>query len=306
MSGGGSDYFPKPRELEKLLGQAEATGQARQLDADVNGLLQEILAKANQRAPEKTNEYLDELRKAISSEVKIEQLLLAGSVAKNTYVDELSDIDALAVIDRKDLQDKNPQEVLTVFYKLLKTEITADNMASIKKGDMAITVKYRDGTEIQLLPALRSGNKVSVPNADQSGWNETSPKVFQRALTQSNQTLDGSLVPTIKLMKRMMANLPREKQLTGYHYEALALDAAKNYSGPNTPKSLLLHVLDSASKRVMQPIQDTTGQSRTVDKYMEGAGSLKRRIASDALAGLARRLGAATTVEQWRRIVEGR
>ncbi len=303
--GSGGYYFPKPRKLEKLLGQAQAAGQAKQLDANVNEFLQEILAKANQRAPETTQKYLDELRNAISGKIKIEQLLLAGSVAKNTYVDEQSDVDALAVIDRQDLQGKTPQEVLTAFHQQVKAELSMANVKDIEKGKMAVTVTYRDGTEIQLLPALLSGNKVSVPNADRSGWNETSPKVFQKALTKSNQRLNGALVPTIKLVKRMMANLPKERQLHGYHYEALALDAAKDYSGPKTTKAVLLHILDSASKRVMRPIQDTTGQSRTVDAYLGGTDSVPRRIARDALAGVARRLGAATTVDQWRRIIEG-
>lgn len=304
--GGSGVYFPKPRQLQEIIEQSRKTDQAQQLDADVNAMLQQILAKANQRSPEQTQRYLEQIRKAVSNEVEIEQLLLAGSVAKNTYVDELSDVDALAVLDREDLQGQSPREVLTVFHRLLKSELSAENVRSVKKGKMAVTVTYRDGTEIQLLPALRSGSKVSVPMHDGKGWNETRPKVFQQSLSQANQRLGGGLVPTIKLMKKMIAGLPRVKQLTGYHCESLALAAVKDYTGPNTCKALLLHVMDAAAKRARHPIRDITGQSRTVDDYLDRTGSQKRRIACDALAGLARRLGAATTVDQWRRIIGGK
>ena len=303
--GSSAGLFPKPRRLQQLIGEAQETSEAKKLDADVNALLEDILARANERSPDQTKTYLDQLREAVSDEIDIEQLLLAGSVAKNTYVDELSDVDALAILDRQDLQGKSPQEVLTEFHRLVRSGISAADVKTIKKGKMAVTVTYRDGTEIQLLPALRSGSRVSVPRHDEAGWNETQPKVFQRALSRANQKMNGALVPTIKLVKKVMATVPRKKQLTGYHCESLALDAVKDYDGPKTPKALLLHVLDKASQRVMRPIRDTTGQSRLADEYLGKVNSANRRLASDALAGLARRLGAATTVDQWQGMIEG-
>ena len=301
--GSGGGYFPDPRQLHDLIDQAQETNEAKKLDADVNELLQRILGRMNQRSPEQTKTYLQQLRDAVGDEIEIEQLLLAGSLAKNTYVDELSDVDALAILDRQDLHGKTPQEVLTAFCRLVRSKLSG---AVVKKGKMAVTVTYRDGTEIQLLPALRSGNKVSVPKHDGTGWNETQPKVFQRSLSKANEKLNGALIPTIKLMKKVVASLPSKKQLTGYHCESLALDATKDYKGPRTPKALLLHVLDAASKRAMRPIRDTTGQSRTADEYLGKANSVDRRLVSDALAGLARRFGAATSVDQWKKIIEGR
>jgi len=306
MGGSGGGYFPKSRQLQELIDQAQETDEARQLDADVNELLQQVLARANQRSPEQTQEYLEQLRQAVKAEVEIEQLLLAGSVAKSTYVDELSDIDALAVLDRGDLHGKSPQHVLSVFRRLLQSHLSGAHVKSIKKGRMAVTVTYRDGTEIQVVPALRSGGKISVPRHDSAGWNETRPRGFQQSLSQANQRLNGALIPTIKLMKKVMAGLPREKQLTGYHCESLALDAVRSYRGPKTCKAMLPHVLDGAAKRVLRPIRDVTGQSRIVDDYLDKAGSTTRRLAGDALAGAARRLRAATSAKQWQRILEGR
>ena len=49
--------------------------------------------------------------------------------------------------------------------------------------------------------------------------------------------------------------------------EALAVDAVKGYRKAMTLRSLLLHVIESASTRVLEPIPDITRQSRNVDDY---------------------------------------
>jgi len=111
--------------------------------------------------------------------------------------------------------------------------------------------------------------------------------------------LNSSLVPTIKLVKSLVADLPKQQQITGYHVEALALDAARRYRGTMIPKSLLMHVLGHAAERVSSPIRDVTGQSRNVDDYLGAANSPQRRLVSQALSAIRRRLEAATSVAQW-------
>lgn len=166
-------------------------------------------------------------------------------------------------------------------------------------------MKYHDGAEIELLPALRSRQTISIPAADGKNWNETRPKVFQRELTRENPRLGQGLVPAIKLLKSIVSDFPKQKQLTGYHIEALALKAAAEYKGSNTPKALLIHFLGYAAERVLSPIGDPTGQSRIIDSYLGKANSIERRNISLALEGMKRRLESATTVSQWRAVFEG-
>lgn len=117
-----------------------------------------------------------------------------------------------------------------------------------------------------------------------------------------NAQLNQGLVPAIKLIKSINDELPQQKRLQGIHIEAMAVEAARKYSGPNTPKALLIHILGYAADRVLKPVVDLTGQSRTVDSYLGGANSAERRNVSQALAGMKRRLEAATTVAQWRAV----
>jgi hypothetical protein len=304
MGGGGRSYFPRATsDLEKLIQQSKKEADKERLDSDVNKLLREVLASC-ERDPEKVNDRLEKIVDILKDEAEIEKFLFGGSVAKHTYVDGLSDVDALVILNREDLAGKSPAEVLNVFYKSLQDRLTYDLVKSVEKGTMAVTVAYRDGMEIQLLPAIRTGTRVTIPSAGAKDWKETDPKAFQQSLTKANEKLNCSLIPTIKLVKSINVGLPEQKRLTGYHIESLALEAAKGYRGAKTVKALLAHILGIASKRVLSPIQDVTGQSRVVDSYLGAANSTKRRIAADAFAGIARRLNAATSVDQWKEILE--
>ncbi|MGO9118865.1 MAG: CBASS oligonucleotide cyclase [Desulfomonilaceae bacterium] len=307
MSGGGSGgYFPsRPSELHKLIDKARATAEQQQLESEVNKLLQDLLTTFNQRDAEKIQEYLKAVEEVLSGSVEMEQFLFGGSVARHTYVDGLSDIDALVILNRKELSGQSPQQVLGHFCGRLKNKLTSDSVNSVEKGTLAVTVNYGDGTQLQLLPAVRLGTRVEIPTRDGKGWKETNPKAFQRALTRANKRLDLSLVPTIKLVKSIVSGFPEQKRLSGYHLEALAIDAVKGYRGQKTPKALLVHVLEHASKRVLSPIQDVSGQSRIVDSYLGVKNSVERQVAADALASVSRQLRAAKTIDQWKVILVG-
>jgi predicted nucleotidyltransferase len=298
-------YFPnKPRQLQDLIRRTqEETGQNR-LDSDVNQYLQELLAKLNERNPERVRELLEEIVAILGEHQEIERYYFGGSVAKHTYVDGLSDIDALVILDRRDLQGKTPREVLHVFLASLQEGLTHDEVAEIDKGNLAVKVTYVDRTEIQLLPAIRHGREVSISDANGTGWKKINPKLFHRELTKANERLNNALVPTIKLVKSILSGLPDDLRPTGYHAESLSLDATKGYRGPMTVKSLLLHVLTAASTRVLRPIIDITNQSTYVDDYMGRKGSQQRERLSLALAGISRRLNAATTLDRWKEIIE--
>lgn len=306
MSGGGGGFFPsKPETLHDLIQRTRESAEQQRLNSDVNKLLQDMLTTFNERDSEKIKEYLEKTQEILSERIEIEQFLFGGSVAKHTYVDGLSDVDALVILRDDDLADKSPQAVLNVFHRLLKDNLTADEVESVDKGTLAVTVNYRDGTEIQLLPALRIGSKVSISDAWGNSWKETNPKIFQQALTSANERLNNALVPAIKLAKSIISGLPKQKRLTGYHTESLALEAVKGYRGTKTVKALLMQIFEDASERVKYPISDITGQSRIVDTYLGNKNSAERRSISDALAGVARKLNAANSVDQWKTILEG-
>ncbi len=298
-SGGGGFIPPTTQALQKKIEQAWKEEQKR-LQGDVNRFLQDLLTQFNQRDPEAVKAKLEDIGKEIEAFGDIQTFLFGGSVAKHTYVDGLSDVDALAILDRAELKGESPKTIINTFYKILNDNLSRDKVHSVEKGTLAVTVNYRDGTQLQLLPAVRSRDRIHIADATGKSWKETNPQAFQRKLTRSNERLNHSFVPAIKLMKSVVSDFPNQRQITGYHVESLAIQAAKGYQGPKTPKALLLHLLGHASSRVLKPIQDATGQSRIVDSYLGKANSNQRRNVSLALSAAKRRLEAATSLAQWR------
>ena len=204
------------------------------------------------------------------------------------------------ILDRETTQGLSSQEVLNKMHDNLSIELKQGDVSSIEKGALAVTIKYNDGMEIQILPAVRSDDALKIPSSDGAGWNATAPHVFQEKLTDLNKKMDSGLVPTIKLVKSLISDLPKQQQLSGYHIESLAIDAAKNYKGPTTPRALLSHILDHVSDRTRQPMKDVTGQSRNVDDYLGEPESSHRKLVSQAVSGIKRRLDAATSLTQWK------
>ncbi len=304
-SGGGSGRYTGPSSptIETRIQQAKEKEQQR-LDFDVNAFMADILGKFNGRDRELTAERLGQIETVLSDRVQMDRILLGGSVAKHTEVDGISDVDALVVLDRPDLRGATAAVVRQALFDALNDSLPRGEVADITVGTLAVTVTYRDGMEIQLLPAVKSGRTIAIPSGHGGSWNETSPAAFHRELSQANERLRYGLVPAIKLLKAIVARFPEQKRLSGYHLEALAVDAAKRYTGAATPRALLLHLLDHASTRVREPLPDKTGQSRNVDAYLGGANSLARRNVALTFDGMKRRLNAATTVSEWKAVFE--
>lgn len=303
--GGTGGRYTKPRsgKVQERIEQAQEKERER-LDGQINDLIKELLARYNDRDTDKVTERLGEIRELLGESAELDDILYGGSVAKHTAVDGLSDVDALVILDKDRINTDSPQGLIDTFHGLLDRSLPRSEVKSIDKGRLAVTITYQDDQEIQLLPALRSRQTVRIADSSGTGWQDTKPRTFQNALTEANQQTNGSLVPAIKLVKSIVSDLPSQKQLTGYHVETLAVDAAKNYSGPKNPRSLLLHTLEHSSQRVLRPIADATGQTRTADAYLGQENSVQRRNVSQTLAGIVRRLEAATTVAQWRTVLD--
>ena len=126
---------------------------------------------------------------------------------------------------------------------------------------------------------------------------------FQAGLTKYNTQCGGKLIPTIKLAKAIIGQLPDARQLSGYHIESLAIDVFKNYQGTKTVTAMLPYFFAFAKERVLRPISDSTGQSVHVDGYMGPPNSTERVNAKHLLDRIAKRMTNATaacSASQWK------
>jgi predicted nucleotidyltransferase len=302
-SGGGGGYYrPISEAISAKVEQARQEESVR-LAGAVNEHLKEVLAQFNSRDAELANKRLDSIADHLGEHVDVEQILLGGSVAKRTDVEGLSDLDGLLVLDKARHSADSPRSLKDEVFTHLDAAIPRGQVVDVKVGHMAVTVRYKDGMEVQLIPALKDGKTVYIGSPSGKSWVSIEPHKFRNALTAANERLGKALVPAIKLMKALNATLPEQKRLSGYHIESLAVDAAKQYKGPNTYRDVLVHLCGHAATRVLQPIADVTGQSRNADDRLGPADSVGRRNAAQAMAGLRRRLEAATSVGEWKALL---
>jgi hypothetical protein len=302
-SGGTFTRDRSPDQLREMVKKAEGNASEAAFDNELAGVLGGLLGKINGRDTGLVRERLDALKTVLSGELNgsFDQLF-GGSVAKHTYVDGLSDIDSLVIINDSELEDKAPQDVLTKVEQVLR-DGTGDDVATVLHGRMAVTVEYRDGMIIQLLPAIATeSHHIHVPSSRTDGWSKIDPIAFQKALTDRNEQCGGKLVPTIKLAKAIIGELPETQRLSGYHMESLGIAAFREYEGEMATRAMLPTFFDRAKELVLSPIKDRSGQSIHVDEYLGPENSEARQIASHVLARIARRMNNATasaSTAQW-------
>lgn len=305
MGGSGGGYFSDritAAELARRTRQAESETHDDTFETDVSAHIASLLAHYNARDTEETQEVLDKFMSDLGKEIDgtIDKLF-GGSISKHTYVEGISDVDALVLLNNSELADMNPVEVKSFLANLLRDRYSQD---TVDIGALAVTITLHD-REIQLLPALRHGEGIKIASGDGNSWSKVNPHRFANALTKANQRLDGKLVPCIKLIKAIVATLPEKRRITGYHTESIAINVFKEYDGPKSTTSMLRHFFEHAPEHIAQPISDRSGQSIHVDEYLGEANSLQRRIVADALSRISRKIrnaDGARSLELWKEL----
>lgn len=306
MGGGGTG--PTDQEARGSLKKTEDATETKTFESKVNEMINDKLKSYNDRDSETTKAHLEEIQAIIDANFEGSiDLRFGGSVSKHTYVEGLSDADILVLINNSQLSDYTPQQVIHLIREHLIDKLTG--VEEIKEGKLAVTVRYKDGTEIQLLPALSSGKGYKIPERNGKGWsNITRPDQFASKLTLVNQKCNGKVIPVIKIIKGINANQPVENQLSGYHIESLAIEAFKNYPQdlPKTPKAMLKYFYSRSSEIITSPIRDKTNQSIHVDDYLGSENSSNRYKAQYMLKKVYKQIERADSrrsVREWNEIL---
>lgn len=301
MGGSGGQSYPRENsDIDAMRKDVKEQLRQQELAAELNRALGERLASFNDRDTQLVQERLDAIEEALGdAAMSVDRLLFGGSVAKHTYVDGLSDVDALVVLNAANAA---PSDLVRQFADALAGRLGSGDVLTVDKGKLAVTVTYRDGSQVQLLPAVERDGHTSIASDDGATWRRIRPHKFAEKLTQANQANGQAVVPTIKLAKAAIAGLPDAQQLSGYHVEAIAIDAFKTYEGRRDRVSMLSHLVKHAAQAVLRPTGDITGQSVHIDSHLGAAGSTARHGISAALRRLGASLEGATSADDYRRI----
>lgn len=298
MGGSGGSFLPsssKPDDIKDELKKSISDTKNAEYETNVSKLLNDQLIQYNDRDVVGIQKKLDSIKTALEKDIDgTLDTVFGGSVQKHTYVDGISDVDSLVILNNSELADKNPEQVKDYFLKTLKDKLK--DIKNIQKGDLAVTIEFNDGATIQLLPAVKTAEGVKIQSAKANKWSEVNPQGFVEKLTKVNKALEGKVVPTVKLIKGINAQFPEKRQMTGYHIESLAIEAFKSYAGERTTKAMLEHFFEQAKSKVLSPIKDKTGQSIHVDEYLGSQNSEDRKGVSYRLDLIYRKIKSANNV----------
>lgn len=298
---GGGGYAPRTeQQTESSIQSARRATESADYEAAVSERLQDLLAAYNGRDPDTINDRLEQVKEILADYLESSVTLrFGGSVSKHTYVDGISDVDCLCFLNPSKFPADSPQQLLQEFEGLLRQAM--GKRADVERGALSIKLTYRDGPELQILPALRTATGVRIPSAEEDAWSQVvHPQRFAQALTDLNQKLSGKLVPAIKLVKPAISKL--DPKFKGYHIEVLAERIFQEYRGDLTSKAMVQHFFDRASELVKTPIRDMTGQSVYVDDYLGRRNSAEREAIGGALRSIAERMkeaDASHSVNDW-------
>ncbi|QEE49115.1 nucleotidyltransferase [Flavobacterium alkalisoli] len=307
---GGSFYFGSdfnPEDVSKKIREEEEKTKNESFEIEVSGLLKNILASANSRDADLIQKHLRTVESAIHFDLDgLITLRYGGSISKHTFVDGLSDVDSLAIINNSELNNSSPEEVKDFFYQNLQRKLPN---SKIEVGNLAITIKFNSGTEVQIIPALKTQTGIKIPSSRQNNeWSKLiKPDAFAKLLRYSNSQLSGKLIPVIKLAKTLIANFPETRRLSGYHVECLAIEVFKSYNGTHNPKEMIKHFFSEGSKNILNPIKDKTGQSVHVDDYLNEANSISRKMVADSMSSISRKMNNADgsrDIRLWEQILK--
>ena len=256
-SGGGFSGYGTVSTKAQLLA-SEAGTQSSQREIEINEFLEELMKDFNSRDVDAIQTHLQEIEKVLGREIDgLDAILFGGSISKKTFIEGTSDVDALVFLDSTKYKRASPKELQEDFCKLLQKRFPH---TEINKGELAVTIKFSD-YEVQLLPALRANGKIRIADREERGWSPPiNVSAFTSKLTKTNKINGNKVVPVIKLAKSLFNRLPQKYQLSGYHVEALAVDAFTAYNSRYTLYDMTKHFLNYSTKRVLSPMNDVTGK----------------------------------------------
>lgn len=289
--GGGSGGFYASVPSSELQHQISSSAEklAGEFDDQLQRLLNEVLPSINDRDVEQDNRFKDQIKAVLSEEldIPIVNLTFQGSVKKNTYVEGISDVDCMAVFKELSVARVDPATLLNSIKRSLENNFP---YCTVRQGNVAVTVTREDGSEFQIIPTVGDKGYLRVPSWDGARWSKIEVNKFRKTLTSLNDKLGMKLIPTIKLAKKVISQLPESKQLSGYHIESLAIEVFKKYDGEKKTSKMITTFFSESSKSVLIPIKDKSGQSRHVDDYLGTKSSSMRMAVSHLLNRLYKRM----------------
>lgn len=149
--------------------------------------------------------------------------VLIGSYARHTGIHPGNDVDVFSKLANLN-DNENPNDV----YAVLADILLARYGARVHQQSRSIKVLFPyDGDDfgVDIVPAVRIGNRWGIPSRDRAQWIETDPERLAELTTKMNSVLDvdgqGAYVPAVKLIRQTRCHHFGDKKPGGLYFELL-------------------------------------------------------------------------------------
>ena len=188
MGGGARRRTRSDRSPSDLRAEVQRDLQQARLESDVNGLLTEQLAQINNRDIALINERLDEIVVAALGEKidEIDRLLYGGSVANTPTSTASATWTSWCVLKQGALDGHTPRGVARRDGARASAGLGHGQVDEIITG-CADTVRYKDGDEIQLLPAVERDSRIAISDERNRLVIRPFPKAFEERAARRQQ-----------------------------------------------------------------------------------------------------------------------
>lgn len=278
MGGGDRGDRPYYRDGKRIPNPYEISKQEKLPEEILEGTAKDARIRDTEVHMEHRNAAEEAINADIDGDVSIQY---GGSVSRATYVNGVSDVDCRVSINGTSLEGKSPGEIKQYIEAQIRKHDPQVKSTSI--GNLAVTARYRDGTEMQFIPVIQMKHGYKVPKGN--GWSDiVRENKFTSDFRSTNQKCGGKLPALVRVLKRQNSNMPKSERLSGYNIEALVNKIFKSYpaSAPRKLSNMADYYYQKAEKAVMHRTRDKTGQSTFIDKQKLGGpnSNVRQRIAS--------------------------
>ncbi|MEX0920496.1 MAG: nucleotidyltransferase [Candidatus Pacearchaeota archaeon] len=215
-------------------------------------------------------------------------LVLSGSTTKGTYIHRLSDVDILIMLNKSFFFNKKPEIIQKKVLDILKRSFPEQK---IKRDHEAINFFIEKRIKIQFVPVIFKKGKIYFPKREEKTWKKIHPEIFGNLLTKQNKKFNKKISVSIKIIKAIITKFPKKLRLNNHHLEVLMYLFSKESSNKNKDfLNFISNFFFYTSKRIMEPIEDSSKQFEFIDEYMGKSENSKRKIISKKLKEISKQI----------------
>jgi len=192
---------------------------------------------------------------------------LTGSYSRNTAIRPPQDVDFFIVLNERKYGDLEPSELLNLLEKTLKDILPEKTKI---QQTHSVTIEYDEEFGIDVIPAFEINSdlyKIPHVSDDSDLWLESNPKIHKEKLTNVNNTVNGLLVPIVKLLKAWKRD--KCSYVKSFHLELLAIEIINNSEVESYTNGIKLF-FDKASNYLESAcVMDPANPDNLVDDYLK-------------------------------------